>query len=104
MSASATANTNSRFHDTETGPSTSGDDGNGASIDLATPDHVNCSRFCSAIQAPIITSIVVSISALLSRRSSTNSSTAPRAMPSSTASTSAAKKLTSVIMTQKNII
>ena len=74
------------------------------SIDFATPDQANCSRFCSAIQAPIITSMVVSISAPRRRRSRTSSIAPPSAIPSSTASTSAKKKFTPANITHMNIM
>ena len=74
------------------------------SIDLATPDQANCSMFCSAIQAPIMTSMVVSMSAPRSRRSRTNSIAAPSAMPSMTASTRARKKFTPASITHMHIM
>ena len=71
-------------------------------MDLAMPVQVNCSRFCIAIQAPIMTSMVVSMSAPRSGRSSTNSISAPRTTPRAMASRMLAKKFTPSTMTKKN--
>ena len=101
---SATKNTKTRPQATETGPITSGAEGNGLLIEWATPVQASCSAFCSAIHAPIITSIVVSMSAPRSLRRSTNSSAAPSAIPKATASASATKKFAPVSITSRYII
>ena len=93
ISIAAAARTNSRNHDTETGPSTSGASGNGVVTDFATPPHIHKAPDCIAIQAPIITSIVVSMSEPRSGRNKVSSTAAPSSQPATTASGSARKKL-----------
>src|SRR4051812_16269776 len=104
MSARATAKTNTRFHATDTGPTTSGAAGKGLLMLTATPLQASCSAFCSAIQAPIMTSMVVSMSAARSRLRSTSSSSAPSSTPSTIARPSATKKLAPVSITSRYIM
>ena len=101
MSSSANPSANSRSHDTDIGPTTSGDSGNGVAIDLATPPHTIISLFCITIHAPIITSIVVSMSAPRIGRSRTNSTSAPSSRPAAIAIGMARKKLTPPVATSQ---
>lgn len=88
----AAANTKSRIGSTETGPMTIGACEKGDGTSLATPPHTNCSAFCIAIQAPIMTIMTESMSVDRMRRSSTNSRNAPSATPSPAAKAMERKK------------
>src|SRR3954451_5465647 len=85
ISASAKPSANSRSQETDTGPTTSGDSGNGVAMDLATPPQTIISLFCITIHAPIITSMVVSMSAPRIGRRRRYSTAAPSSRPAAIA-------------------